>query len=603
MEKYNEIWATNFEAEVGILGGLLAEELYQIDTLGLTQEDFDTPLHKDIFAAMLSVYNKVTIGVSWVLVNNELIAMGKGNQSQYLFALAERAGHTGFIKKFVQLLKNYSNAKKIQKEAERIISLMNSAKPDFSSIADVLRKITDITSSVSMEKIENEASPTEDACDFPLEVFPAWLQNFCSSVQKSIGVPVDFPAVAALSCASTLVGKKIEIQIKKDWKESARLYIAVVANPSSGKSPALKKCFAPIFQIEEQLHKENTFNKNNFQEEMEKYEVEKEEWKKNSKKGTKVPPPQKPEEPKINRLYTTDFTVESLVTPLADGNSLVIYQDELTQWVNGLNAYKTGKGKDKDFFLSNWSGTPIVIDRKKDKTQYIPNPFIGVIGGITPENLTSVKGEVRDGWASRILFSYPEPIMENFSDYSIPDSVSEEYSEKMNALFKGSEKILTLSNDARKIFSEYYNFLKKESYEHSNPWVSDALGKMPGYFARFILLLHCLENAGQPIPEIIDEECVYKASRIIDYFKQHAKKVYFESTLSEEDKQVSALLTYLQKKGGQNFLIRDLCRNNVAGCKNVKQVKALVSLVIERGRAVWKIKDKEFLLIEESKKQ
>ena len=66
--------------------------------------------------------------------------------------------------------------------------------------------------------------------------------------------------------------------------------------------------------------------------------------------------------------------------------------DELTAWVLGMNQYKGGRGADRQFYLSCWSGEPAKVNRKSDPGEplIVPDPFLGVIGCIPPGKLADL---------------------------------------------------------------------------------------------------------------------------------------------------------------------------------------------------------------------
>ena len=77
------------------------------------------------------------------------------------------------------------------------------------------------------------------AAPFPLDVLPIPARDLAEAAARSIGCPVDFPAVATLAAASGLVGRSACLLVKPGYFASASVYVAIVGGPSSGKSPAL----------------------------------------------------------------------------------------------------------------------------------------------------------------------------------------------------------------------------------------------------------------------------------------------------------------------------------------------------------------------------
>jgi hypothetical protein len=122
--------------------------------------------------------------------------------------------------------------------------------------------------------------------------------------------------------------------------------------------------------------------------------------------------PPKPNKPALERSVVVDATTEALATILArNERGLLMVSDELTGWVERMNAYRGGKGSDRQFYLSCWSGETAIVDRKsQSEPTIIRHPFLNVLGGIQSD-LLAVLADARrraDGFMDRILFSFPE---------------------------------------------------------------------------------------------------------------------------------------------------------------------------------------------------
>ena len=90
---------------------------------------------------------------------------------------------------------------------------------------------------------------------------------------------------------------------------------------------------------------------------------------------------------------------------------MLIIRDELSAWIKSFNQYKGGKGADKQFFLSAWSGEPLAVDRQGKDPVLVPHPFLSVVGCIPPDVLPDLDEDNReDGFLHRLLFVYPDPV-------------------------------------------------------------------------------------------------------------------------------------------------------------------------------------------------
>lgn len=370
---------------------------------------------------------------------------------------------------------------------------------------------------------------------FPWDVFPGPMRRMAEAVAASMPCPVDMPACTMLAAASAAIGATRRLKIKTSWYEQARLWIAVVARPGSKKSPAASCVLSPIRHAQKRLRRE-------YEKAREQYEVELAEWKAEAEAAVAARrnPPEKPREPIERQLEVGDTTREALCDLLRENpRGLLINRDELTGWVLSLNQYKGGKGDDKQFWLSLWSGEPVFVNRR-GRRLHADDPFVSVCGNLPP----AVLGELsdnrsrEDGWMHRILFAWPEPIAVRFTKNEPDPQTLDEYEEMFVQLFaldsdrdndgESVPRTLRFTREGEERFAAFSNQLHRESDgdgfpdELRGPWA-----KMEGYCARLALLLHvCRHVCGEANGEDVDEISVEKAIQLIRYFQAHARRVY-----------------------------------------------------------------------------
>jgi hypothetical protein len=210
---------------------------------------------------------------------------------------------------------------------------------------------------------------------FPLDVLPLSARDLAEAAAESIACPVDFPAVAMLAAASGIIGRSACLMIKPGYFASAALYVALVGNPSSGKTPAQHAALAPVLSIAGELH---------------------DEWRPRMDAWKAAKSDERGEEPVLRRLVTTDPTTEALGPILAKNpRGLILAPDEMTKWVMSMDQYKGGKGGDRPFYLSAWNGEPVYVDRAKHQREpiVVPHPFLTVVGGLAPDMLSALPEE------------------------------------------------------------------------------------------------------------------------------------------------------------------------------------------------------------------
>lgn len=435
------------------------------------------------------------------------------------------------------------------------------------------------------------------AAPFPVEVFPQVLADFVTTGAAALPCPPDFLAVPLLAVLGAAIGTTCVVEIKPGWRESARLWTAVVADPGSKKSPALDLVMKPLYRAQHRLKKDYTQLMTAYALELAEYEKAYAAWKRD-KHATADDMPEKPQEPGFSQLFSTDATVEALAGVLEHNPRGVLFiRDELTAWARAMNQYKSGKGADRQTWLSFWHGATALMNRKTRKEPIVlENPFVGVAGCLPPEVLGELADERgrEDGFVHRILFACPAPCDLRWTEASIPLAVQDQYAnvvEHLSALHEdmpdpeGSRpRILRLTQTGKVAFVEWvtshYADLASPDLPPKlrGPWA-----KLEGYCARLALVLHLTRMVcGEAQQEDIDNVSVLSAALLVDYFKSHARLVYAHLHATPEEKRAEAARQWIVRHGGEATL-RDLYRYKVAGCTTPKDAEALLDVLVSHG--------------------
>jgi hypothetical protein len=394
---------------------------------------------------------------------------------------------------------------------------------------------------------------------FPLDVLPEPARDLAKAVAVSVACPVDFPAVVTLAAASGAVGRSTVLLVKPGYFASASLYVALVARSSAGKSPVLSAVMAPLWDIAGRLHAE---------------------WKPEMEVWEKADPGSLGEKPVLHRVATTDPTTEALGPILAKNpRGLIILPDEMTRWVMSMDQYKGGKGGDRPFYLSVWSGEPVAVDRAKfqDEPILIPHPFLAVAGGLVPGMLSALtEAEQReDGFLGRVLFSYPGRVPRRYSEEGVPRAVAGAWQALVEALWalpmpgrddKPTPRVVRLDPDAKRAWAAWcqahYDEQAADDFPESleAPW-----GKLEGYLPRLALILHLMHLAAVPVRSSADDlpalprGVIDDAARLVGYFKSHARRVYAEmGGMADGGEAVRALVKWVRRGRRERFSERDV---------------------------------------------
>ena len=81
---------------------------------------------------------------------------------------------------------------------------------------------------------------------FPLEVLPPKLQRIALELHSGYGFPLDYTASAMLAAISVAIGNTHRVEVKRNWQESAIVYMALVGRPGACKSHPLTFAMRPL---------------------------------------------------------------------------------------------------------------------------------------------------------------------------------------------------------------------------------------------------------------------------------------------------------------------------------------------------------------------
>jgi hypothetical protein len=379
---------------------------------------------------------------------------------------------------------------------------------------------------------------------FPTEIFPDAVQLIINETYDKLSYPIDFTAASLLYATSVAIGNTKTVEIMQGYQQNAVLYIALVGQRGTNKSHPLSFALAPLEQQDRKSYESYVDKRDEFDTISQLSKKERDEL------GTN-----ELIKPVLEQLLVSDFTPESLISVLNHNKrGLGVYSDELTAWISNFNRYN--KGSDEQFWLSNFSGKPIRINRKTSEPIYIPDPFISVIGTIQPGVLTELSNKrTENGFLDRILFAFPAHLekeywTENELDYEVVISWNNIISNLLS-IDRGNEspsEVLKFSQEAKSKIFLWQRELTDRSNETSDDDLKGIIAKIEQYTIRFCLCLEqlkyaCHESSGK----IINESSVDGAIRLSEYFINSALQVRnkikkADSGFSEIQKQIYSSL-------------------------------------------------------------
>lgn len=368
---------------------------------------------------------------------------------------------------------------------------------------------------------------------FPIDIFPEVLQKYIIANYKSLNNSIDYMGCAMLYTGSIIIGNSICIEVKKGWKETASIWLALVGKAGVGKTPSISAVTFP-------LEKSNNKEIKDFITNYEKYDN----YKNLDPLGKELT--EEIKKPRKSQFIVNDITLEALIELHGENkNGIGVLKDELAGWFKAMNQYR--QGADLEHWLSSWSGKQINLNRKSVKSSFVQRAFIPVLGGIQPSIMDNFYTEENkdNGFIDRMLFCYPDLSIDSYSDKEMKEEYLQWYEDYIINFYERIKTIIQLTDDfeiqpyiARftpdaknewiRIFNEI-TLMQNSDFE--NEYMKSMLPKQKSYIPRFALIINCLES-NENNDVLIDEitkDSILKAEKLSKYFIAMAKKIKTES--------------------------------------------------------------------------
>ncbi|MBC8282690.1 MAG: DUF3987 domain-containing protein [Nitrospinae bacterium] len=375
--------------------------------------------------------------------------------------------------------------------------------------------------------------------DFPVDRLPSVLAEFVKDQSEIMGTDPALLAMPVIVACAAAIDDGLKVQVKRHdstWQESARLWGALVGDPSIKKSPVLTAALKPVQSIEINWREKDSKAQSEYQIENKIYNKKLKKHVEDRANGNESVKPEPPADPPNRRAIVEDITTEALSEVLKDNDrGILCVHDELSGFFGSMDAYK-GKGvsKDRPVWLQAFNGGPRFIDRVTRGSVLVPNLSTSIIGGIQPEPIAKIaKNMDDDGLLQRFFFINGQP-----------SSMGIDRTPNMEAL-RGYRYLIEKLYEMK--VPDYCFIFSEEAHierERLSKFAHDAnamgvisqslvshMGKWDGLFARLALTFHIVEYAAtstfpsEAISGSIAENVSYLMRHV---FFPHAIKFYGE---------------------------------------------------------------------------
>ena len=385
-------------------------------------------------------------------------------------------------------------------------------------------------SEIFKEGVNTNTSIVLDDTNFPIDIFPNSIQDIIIDLRDNMGFKIDNTAVSMLFAFSTSIGNTHKLEFKRDWKESALLYIVLCGQAGDNKTHPMEWVLEPLKQRD--------------RESQSKYKIEKSSYDSTLNDETII---DKGELPIESRILINNVTIEKIPKIHSENpRGLGYYSEELMQFLGNLNKYNGGD--DFPYWLSNWSNKGYRVDRVKDSQplDYFEQ-YVSILGATQSEmTYKMLKGDSKhNGFFERWLYTTSK-----VDDFPYEDD-NEIKIETIDNWCKIIEKVLDIPFDIdnetivlkfNPKAMEIYLKWQRENADLINKKNSKILGKfqkkMQTYCKKFALLLEitfwtCEESSKNEI----SVRAVKGALKLTEYFRENTLKIYnsFEKESKSEN--------------------------------------------------------------------
>lgn len=331
--------------------------------------------------------------------------------------------------------------------------------------------------------------------EFPIHIFPKQIQNIIQATNECSDYPIDYIASSLFFSSAVAIGNTHCVEVKRNWEETAILYMAIVGNPGINKTHPLAFAISPL--LDRDIDENEQYKKN-----ISEYDRIVGMTKKEREEDGIF---DFPTEPKLIKYIVSDITPESLATILDETpRGIALYADELASWFNNFNRYN--KGSEEQFWLMAYSASAIQINRKNMRGSIsIKRPYISVTGTIQPSLLKELAegSRAKNGFIDRILFVYPQTSIKKYwSTKVLPTHITDSWKSIIDGLLDLEQnldknnmpqpKVIPYSNEAWEILYEWHKYNTDLSNNEEEESVKGIYSKLEIYISRFSLVMQML---------------------------------------------------------------------------------------------------------------
>tara|TARA_R110001599_G_scaffold42841_3_gene128811 strand:- start:192 stop:1532 length:1341 start_codon:yes stop_codon:yes gene_type:complete len=375
-----------------------------------------------------------------------------------------------------------------------------------------------LNSSIFKDEVNNTGIVLEDT-KFPISVFPKKIQEIILDLNDNMGFSVDNTSASMLFAFSTAIGNSYKLEFKRDWIESALVYIAIIGDAGDNKTHPMEWVLEPIKQRDKKSQSTYVLDKSHYDSVIIDETIL-----------------DKPEMPVESRILINNVTIEKIPAIHSENTKgLGYYSEELMQFLGNLNKYNGGD--DFPYWLSNWSNKGYRVDRvKSNQPLAYFEQYVSILGATQGEmTYKMLKGDSKhNGFFERWLYSIP--LKSEFAyedDNEIRVKTIGDWCEIIEKVLdipydeNNETKILKMSPDAKKNYLDWQNKNTDIIRQRNSKILAKVQKKMQTYCKKFSLILEIISwSCDESNLSEINSKSVAGAIKLTEYFRENTLKIY-----------------------------------------------------------------------------
>jgi hypothetical protein len=424
--------------------------------------------------------------------------------------------------------------------------------------------------------------PATEYAPFPVERLPPVIADYVAAAASALGADAGMLGPIGLAVAAGMIGATRAIRLKRGWLERPILWVGVVQDSGSMKTPAFGAMMRIVWKIANELRKD--------------HQREMAAWKKAKKEGSVEDPPES-----SKTILTSDATIESIAEILQrNPRGSLLGRDELSGWLRSFGKYSArGASPDTSNWLELHQGGTVIVHRKtgENRQLFVKNACLSICGTIQPGILRScmTNDHRESGLSARLLLSSPPERKKTWSEIEIDPDTEERYENLIRCLssldFADSDcnpVIIPLTPEAKRQWLAFFDEWAERQFGADGETKS-RLAKLEAAAARFALVDHVVRSCIDPNDrfEGVRGESMENGIALAKWFAAEAERIDRTMGESDSERDMRRLIDWLRRQPGHKATVKRLQQSNARRYPTSEDARHSLNSVAISGLGVW----------------